>query len=139
LIGVNSRLDELQAAFLRVKLRDLNKINNHKRDLANLYHCNINQKFIKPALNNDFYDVYHIYNIRHKKREVLKDFLLKNGVKTEIHYPVPPHKQQALGFLKESKFPISEEIHKTTLSLPISASLSKKEILQVIELINNFK
>lgn len=138
-IGLNSRLDELQAAFLRVKLKDLDKINSHKRQLAHFYHEGIGTGFVKPALNADFFDVYHIYNIRHARRNDLKEYLLKNGVKTEVHYPVPPHKQKALDFLKDFKFPVSEEIHNTTLSLPVSTAHNKSDILKVIELLNNFK
>ncbi len=139
LAGVNSRLDELQASFLRVKLKELDKINEHKRKLASLYHQGLKDDFVKPLVNNDYYDVYHIYNIRHSKRDSLRDYLLKNEIKTEIHYPVPPHCQKAMkGILTETSFPISEEIHNTTLSLPISFMHSTKDIERVIEVMNKF-
>ena len=137
-LGLNSRLDELQAAFLRVKLKKLNEINIHKRVLADAYLNGIKGDFVKPVIQKDFFDVYHIFNIRHKKREELKQFLLENGVKTEIHYPIPPHMQKALNFMRSNKFPISEEIHKTTLSLPISSFHSLDDIQQVIQCLNNF-
>lgn len=138
-IGINSRLDEVQAAFLSVKLKHLDEINNHKRQLAELYHQNLKDDFIKPAVHDDYYDVYHIYNIRHERRDDLKNYLLNNGIKTDIHYPVPPHKQKAMqSILTENNFPISEKIHSTTLSLPISFGHTKKQIEQVIEVMNNF-
>jgi len=137
-IGLNSRLDEIQAAFLITKLAYLDKINKYKRELALLYISHLKEDFIKPSVDENSYDVYHIFNIRHKKRDALKDYLLKNNIQTEIHYPVPPHKQKALSFLSHLKFPISEEIHSTTLSLPISTMHSKEEIMWVIETMNKF-
>ena len=138
-VGYNSRLDEIQAAFLSVKLKRLNEINNHKRKLAQLYTTNLNENFIKPQIHPDFFDVYHIYNIRHPERDKLKEYLLNNGIKTEIHYPIPPHKQEALqGILSNSDYPIATEIHKTTLSLPISYIHNEDNIYKVIELLNKF-
>ena len=138
-VGLNSRLDEIQAAFLNVKLKFLDAINSHKRELAKLYFEGISERFITPLINPGFYDVYHIFNVRHKKRDELKQFLLTNGVKTEIHYPVPPHQQKALSFMKALKLPVSEEIHKTTLSLPISAFHTENDIKSVIEILNSFR
>ena len=136
--GVNSRLDEIQAAFLRVKLKHLNEIVSHKRELAATYFEGISDKFITPLVHPYFFDVYHIFNIRHKKRDELKKYLLENGVKTDIHYPVPPHKQKAMKFMNDLKFPISEEIHRTTLSLPISAFHTYDDILKIIRILNDF-
>lgn len=138
-IGVNSRMDELQAVFLNIKLKQLNKINNHKRKLAKLYLKNLKSDFIKPVIEHGYHDVYHIFNIRHPKRDKLREYLLKNNIKTEIHYPIAPHNQQALqGFFKKQKFPISEKIHNTTVSLPISFFHSEKDIYKIIETINKF-
>lgn len=137
-VGYNSRLDELQASLLRIKLKDLDKINNHKRKLAKIYHENLSDKFIKPVVHPDFFDVYHIYNIRHPERDKLKDYLLKNGVKTEIHYPCPPHKQKAMEQYLKGEYPISNEIHETTLSLPISYFHKEKDILTVCKILNKF-
>ena len=137
-LGVNSRLDEIQAAFLRVKLKHLDEIVSHKRDLAATYFKRISSEFIKPSVHPDYFDVYHIFNIRHKKRDELKKYLLENGVKTDIHYPVPPHKQKAMKFMNDLKFPISEEIHRTTLSLPISAFHTNDDILKIIRILNDF-
>ena len=138
-IGYNSRLDEIQAGFLSVKLKHLNEITDHKRKLAKLYHEGLKNDFIKPQVHPDFYDVFHIYNIRHEKRDELKEYLLKNEIKTDIHYPVTPHKQNAMkGVLHKKEFPISEEIHATTLSLPISFCHTESDILTVIEIMDKF-
>ncbi|MCC6690866.1 MAG: DegT/DnrJ/EryC1/StrS family aminotransferase [Bacteroidia bacterium] len=139
LVGYNSRLDEMQAAFLLIKLRNLDKINEHKRKLAQIYLQQLKQDFIKPHVHPDFYDVYHIFNIRHPKRNNLKEFLLKNGIGTEIHYPVAPNKQKAmLGILDKYITPITEEIHATTLSLPISFFHTTDDVMKVIETMNKF-
>jgi dTDP-4-amino-4,6-dideoxygalactose transaminase len=138
LIGYNSRLDEVQAALLSVKLKYINRIIKHKRELAAMYLTNIKSDFILPVVDVDFFDVYHIFNIRHPERDKLKDYLFKNGIKTEIHYPIPPHKQKALRSYFDDNFPISEEIHRTTLSLPVSFGHTKDEIAKVIEVLNRF-
>jgi dTDP-4-amino-4,6-dideoxygalactose transaminase len=139
LIGYNSRLDDLQAAFLRVKLRKLDEINEYKRKLAALYLQGLKEDFIKPTIQENYYDVYHIFNIRHPKRDLLREYLLKNEIKTEIHYPVAPNKQQAMsGILDREQTPIAEEIHNTTLSLPISYFHRESDITHVIEIMNKF-
>ena len=139
IIGVNSRLDELQAGFLSVKLKYLDVINAHKRKLASVYSENIKEDFIKPQTHEDYFDVFHIYNVRHEKRDELKAYLLKHQVGTEIHYPVAPHKQLAMrGILDSGRFPMSEEIHRTTLSLPISFFHTEDDVLKVVEELNKF-
>lgn len=139
LVGYNSRLDEVQAAFLKVKLKKLDKINAHKRNLARIYLDNLKEDFIKPFVHKDYFDVYHIFNIRHPKRDRLRDYLLKNEIKTEIHYPIAPHKQLAMkGILDTRNYPISEDIHNTTLSLPISYFHTSDDIKKVTETLNNF-
>lgn len=137
-VGMNSRLDEIQAAFLSIKLKSLDDINKHKRELASIYLTNLKEDFILPATNDDFYDVYHIFNIRHSRRDDLKEYLKVNNIQTEIHYPIPPHKQKALSFLSNRKFPVSEEIHQTTLSLPISTIHTREDIFRVVEVMNKF-
>lgn len=137
-IGYNSRLDEVQAAFLSIKLKHLDEINEHKRTLASIYSKNLKSDFIIPVQEDDFFDVFHIYNIRHKQRDDLKEYLLKNNIKTEIHYPVAPNKQKALEFLKHLNYPISEEVHATTLSLPISTFHTKDDIYRVVEVLNKY-
>lgn len=139
-IGYNSRLDEIQAAFLSVKLKHLDEINANKRKLASIYFENLNRrKFIIPKLDENYFDVYHIFNIRHKNRDLLKASLEQQGIKTEIHYPIAPHKQDALKDIIKEKFPISEEIHNTTLSLPLSYFHTESVINKVVEVINSVK
>jgi dTDP-4-amino-4,6-dideoxygalactose transaminase len=139
IVGINSRLDEVQAGFLSIKLKHLDEINTHKRRLAKIYHQGLKDDFIKPIVEPEFYDVYHIFNVRHERRDNLKEFLLNNGVKTDIHYPLAPHQQKAMhGLLKGASFPISEEIHRTTLSLPISFFHTEQDIEHVVEIANKF-
>lgn len=137
-IGYNSRLDEIQAAFLRVKLKHLTKMNNHKKELAKIYHQGLDKKYILPLKDKDYDDVYHIFNIRHKERDLIREYMLKNEVKCDVHYPLPPHKQKALSNYSNEHLPISDEIHNTTLSLPISFSHTAKEIRYVVDIINKF-
>lgn len=140
IIGFNSRLDEIQAGFLSVKLRKLDEINEHKRKLANIYLNNLKDDFIKPVVDKDYFDVYHIFNVRHEKRDELKKYLLDNEIKSDVHYPIPPHKQKALrSYIEESEtYPISDIIHSTTLSLPISYYHTEDDIYRVIEVMNKF-
>lgn len=138
-IGVNSRLDELQAAFLSVKLKALDSITAHKRLLAAIYHRELKKDFVRPVIENGYFDVFHIYNVRHPKRDALRDHLLRHEIKTEVHYPVAPHRQKAMQELFDGQsFPISEEIHATTLSLPISTCHSVEDITRVVEVMNEF-
>ncbi|MBC7566088.1 MAG: DegT/DnrJ/EryC1/StrS family aminotransferase [Pedobacter sp.] len=137
-IGINSRLDEIQAGFLSVKLTHLDEINFHKKKLAKLYQEGLKSDFILPALNEDFDDVFHIYAVRHPKRDKLREHLLANNIRTEIHYPVPPHQQNALKTRLKGAFPISELIHQTTISLPISFYHTTPQVEEVIEVMNAF-
>lgn len=136
--GYNSRLDELQAGFLRVKLEKLDEINAHKRKLASIYEEEIPDTFIKPVVDADYFDVYHIFNIRHPERDRLKKFLEDSGVKTDIHYPVSPNKQKAMSDIWMQNHPISEEIHATTLSLPISYYHTEEDIRFVCKILKKF-
>ncbi len=138
IIGYNSRLDEIQAGFLSIKLEILDDIINHKIELAKLYLDNLADAFIKPIVDNDYFDVYHIFNIRHNKRDELKSYLLDNGIITEIHYPLAPNKQKSMQDFISGDYPISEEIHNTTLSLPISYFHTKEDIIKVINIMNGW-
>jgi dTDP-4-amino-4,6-dideoxygalactose transaminase len=138
ILGQNSRLDEFQAAFLNVKLKYLNKINSHKIKLAKIYNNNLSERFIKPIMNNNEKHVFHIYNIRHPERDKIKSYLDKNNIKTEIHYPIAPHRQKIFQNIFKKKYLISEEIHQTTLSLPLSYSHKERDILNVTKILNNF-
>ncbi len=138
-IGINSRLDEIQAAFLRIKLRKLDEINAHKQTLANIYHSGLSDAVVKPIRTPGYEDVFHIYNIRHEKRDALRDYLLKQEIKTEVHYPVAPHKQKAYAkFFEGQVFPVSEEIHATTLSLPVSYWHTEEQVNAVVKAVNSF-
>lgn len=137
-LGYNSRLDEIQAGFLSIKLNVLNDITDTKRKLAKVYLDNLDDKFVKPVFDKDYFDVYHIFNIRHKKRDDLKEYLMNHNIKTEIHYPLPPHKQKAMAKIIEGDYPISEEIHETTLSLPISYFHKEEDVLRVCKIMNEW-
>ena len=138
-VGYNNRLDEMQAAFLRIKLRKLDDMNRHRNKMADMYLARLNDKFIMPAKHKDYYDVYHIFNIRHSHRDDIQQFLSGNGIGTVIHYPVPPHRQHAMADLNiGTNFPIADEIHNTTLSLPCSFCHTEEEISRVIEVLNTF-
>jgi dTDP-4-amino-4,6-dideoxygalactose transaminase len=136
--GFNSRLDEMQAAFLRLKLRHLDAITAHKRKLAEIYRKNLRKEFILPQVDENYFDVYHIFTIRHPQRDKIKEYMLVNNIKAEIHYPVPPHQQKGLAYMNKMSFPISEEIHRTTLSLPISFFHTEEQIYRVCDVLNSF-
>jgi dTDP-4-amino-4,6-dideoxygalactose transaminase len=138
-LGYNSRLDELQAAFLRHKLKSLDAINAHKMYLANIYREHLADRFIKPIIEPDNTDVFHIYNIRYLRRDELQNYLKQKGIKTEIHYPVAPHLQVAYQNMWPGEvFPLSEEIHATSLSLPIAFCHTANDISYVCDTINSF-
>jgi dTDP-4-amino-4,6-dideoxygalactose transaminase len=138
IVGHNSRLDELQAALLSVKLRYLEEINRHKRKLARMYTAGLKEDFIKPVVDPDYQDVYHIYAVRHPKRDALREHLLRNEIKTDIHYPIAPHRQKAMQGILNGEYPLSEAIHATILSLPISYYHTENDIARVIEAMNRF-
>jgi dTDP-4-amino-4,6-dideoxygalactose transaminase len=140
-IGLNSRLDEIQAVFLNLKLPLLNKINEHKQRLANIYNENIVNDLIKKPLtvSQDSKNVFHIYPILTEYRNELKSYLQLNQIGTEIHYPVAPHKQEGYSNLLVGSYPISEYLHSNLLSLPISYAHTEAQVLKVCEVINNFK
>jgi dTDP-4-amino-4,6-dideoxygalactose transaminase len=141
LLGVNSRLDEVQAAILRVKLLHLDDYNRKKRDLADIYFQELKlTDLVLPNRNSAFHDIFHIFAVRHPLRDALREHLLREGVKTEVHYPVPPARQKAMcGKLSGGPFPIADLIHETELSLPISIFHTPQEIQQVCRAINGFR
>ena len=138
--GLNSRLDEIQAAILSVKLKYLDEDNQKRRKIANYYLENIkHSEIILPSISTSTLNhVWHLFVIRCKERDKLQRYLFKNGIKTMIHYPIPPHKQQAFQEFNNLSLPITEKIHNEVLSLPISPIIEKKQIMQIIELINKF-
>ena len=137
--GVNSRLDEIQAAMLSVKLRHLDSEIDHRREIAAKYLKGISNPVITlPSYKEDSH-VWHVFVIRSPQREALQRYLEDNGVQTLIHYPIPPHKQQAYSGWNELSYPISEKIHSEVLSLPIGPTLSFDDVDKVIKLCNSFK
>lgn len=138
-VGVNSRLDEIQAAMLRVKLRHLREMTNHKRALAEAYFANLPEQLIKPVRRLEEFDVFHIFGIRHPKRDELREWLLANNIRTEIHYPIPPHRQRAMAGILAGQYPVADELHETELSLPISNGHCEADVLRVCEAIAAFK
>lgn len=137
-VGVNSRLDEIQAAILRVKLRHLDEMTAHKRALAEIYFANLPDWVALPVQRPDEYDVFHIFGICHPQRDVLRQHLLDHGVKTEVHYPIPPHKQDAMIGVLSGSYPVAEELHATELSLPISIGHGEADAKQVCDVIQSF-
>lgn len=137
--GVNSRLDELQAAFLGVKLNNLDAETEIKRKIANRYNKEIiNPKIILPSVINSMAHVWHLFVVRTENREELQNYLTNNGVQTVIHYPIPPHLQDAYKEFKNLSFKVSEQIHKEVLSLPLSAVLKVEEVDKIIEVLNKY-
>ena len=142
--GVNSRLDEIQAAMLDVKLKYLEEETQHRRHIASLYLNGIKNPLIQLPLmhiNAETYEqhVWHLFVIRSNQREALQQYLLNHGVQTLIHYPIPPHKQQAYKEWNNLSYPISEQIHDEVLSLPMGPSLSAVDAERIIALCNQFQ
>lgn len=138
-IGINSRLDELQAAFLNVKLPNLDFENDRRKAIAKRYLSEIkNNKIVLPSWDLSDNHVFHLFVIRTENRLELQDYLLKNTIETMIHYPIPPHQQKALASWNALSFPITEKIHKEVLSLPMSPVMTEEEVSFVIQILNNY-
>lgn len=138
--GFNCRLDELQAGFLRIKLKHLDSDNNRRLAKAKFYIENISSKqIILPLVDGLNGHVFHQFVIRCEKRNELQLFLSKNGIETLIHYPLAIHKQKAYGELSGTSLPISERLSETVLSLPLNTSLKETEQLKIVAVINQFK
>ena len=141
--GVNSRLDEMQAAFLRVKLPNLDKWNEDRRNIAKKYLNGITNPLISlPLSTSDEYEhIYHVFVIRCDRRDELEAYLKKNGIGTVKHYPIPMHEQECykdLG-IKNGELPIAEEISRTVLSIPMYYGMTNQEIDYIINTINMFR
>lgn len=139
--GLNSRLDEIQAAVLDVKLKYIDAENNIRREVAKRFINEIKNPFIILPENpeNEKEHVWHVFVIRSEKRDELQSYLTENGIQTLIHYPIPPHKQEAYKEWRDLSFPISEKIHQEVLSLPISPVMTEEEIEKIISTLNDFK
>ena len=141
--GLNSRMDEIQAAFLAVKLKYLDAENGRRREIAQYYlHTIINNEIKLPSLEsqtNQKSHVYHLFVIRCKRRNELQNYLMNKGIQTLIHYPVPPHKQKAYKEFNHFNLPVTEKLSKEVLSLPIGSHLEKRDMQIIVDTINSFK
>jgi dTDP-4-amino-4,6-dideoxygalactose transaminase len=139
IIGVNSRLDELQAAFLNIKLGHLDAENESRRTIAKRYLSEIkNDKIVMPNWDFSQNHVFHLFVIRTANRSALQNYLKENGIETMIHYPIPPHKQKAMASWNQLSFPITEKIHDEVLSIPLNSGLDEIEIQQIITVLNQY-
>lgn len=138
--GRNSRLDEIQAAVLRVKLAHLDDDNNHRRNIAQRYIDNINTPLIRlPKTMYEGGNVFHQFPVFCERRDELQQYLHDNNVQTLIHYPIPPHKQECYSDWNAMSLPITEQLHQQELSLPISQVMTFDEADEVVRLVNRFK
>lgn len=138
--GRNSRLDEIQAAVLSVKLKHLDSDNEARKRVAQFYMDNIsNKEIVLPQVSNWNANVFHIFPIRCKNRDKLQNYLTENGVQTLIHYPIPPHQQSCYPEYNSLSFPITEQIHREILSLPISPVLEEDDVIEIVKLLNRFE
>ena len=139
IVGINSRLDELQAAFLNIKLGYLDAENESRRTISKRYLSEIkNDKIVLPQWDENNNHVFHLFIVRTDNRLALQDYLKECGVETMIHYPIPPHKQKALATWNHMIFPITEKIHNEVLSIPLNSTLTDDEINYVISTLNKY-
>jgi dTDP-4-amino-4,6-dideoxygalactose transaminase len=135
--GCNSRIDELQAAVLDVKLRYLDDENSRRKEIASLYINKVKNPLIHLSLSERD-SVWHIFPVFCEHRDELQQYLRENGVETQIHYPIPPHKQQCFKEWNQLSFPITEQIHSQELSIPCHQAMTKEEVDMIIDLLNSF-
>ena len=137
--GRNSRLDEEQAAELRVKLRYLDADNARRRNIALQYAERIhNERLLLPSMEYCKQSVHHIFPVLCKQRDELQKYLLENGVQTMVHYPIPPHRQLCYKEMAELQLPITEKIHAEELSIPLNQTLTQEEVETIIDVLNKF-
>ena len=137
--GVNSRLDEIQAAVLRVKLKYLDKENQKRREIAKYFCDNIKNPLITLPLLGDTDEIWHVFSVRVMNRDSFQKYLTDNDIQTIIHYPIPPHKQQAYKEWNNLSFPITEQIHNEIISLPISQVMTDEEAKELVRVVNEYK
>ncbi len=137
--GFNSRLDEIQAAILSIKLAFLDRDNQERRKVAKQYLSNIkNPAIILPQVQDEMSHVWHLFVVRSKNRDKFQAYLNKNKIESIVHYPIPPHKQEAYKEWNCLSFPITEKIHNEVLSLPISPVMEEWEVSKIIEVVNQY-
>ena len=138
--GLNSRLDEIQAAILDVKLKHLDEDNNRRKEVARYYVNHIqNPEIIIPVVPDWNAHVFHLFVIRSTHRDELLQYLTDNDIQALIHYPIPPHKQKAYQDWNKLHFPITEKIHNQVLSLPISQVMTNEEVETIVKTVNSFR
>ena len=137
-VGRNSRIDEIQAAILLEKLKTLDASNARRKEIASLYINKVENPLIRIPQCDDRDCVWHIFPIFCKHRDQLQQYLKGHGVETQIHYPIPPHKQRCYKEWKDLSFPITEQIHHEELSIPCNQVLTRKEVDEIINLLNSF-
>jgi dTDP-4-amino-4,6-dideoxygalactose transaminase len=138
--GINSRLDDMQAAMLSVKLNHLDEQNHKRRQLSRLYREGIhNPRLILPTIDREAEHVWHLFVIRCSQRDRLQAYLSSKGIQTQIHYPIPPHKQHAYPEWNNKSFPVTEKIHNQVLSLPLSPVMTESQSRLIIDAINSFE
>ena len=139
-VGINSRMAEIDAAVLNVKLKYLDEDNAQRQKLADYYYTHINNRLlILPTRIKDEYNVYHQFPVFCERRNELQEYLKKNGVQTLIHYPIPPHKQECYKAWNSRTYPITEMIHQQELSIPMNQVLTRPEAEIVVDVLNSFK
>lgn len=137
--GLNSRMDEIQAAFLNVKLKYINDETRIRQDIASYYINNIkNSKILLPNKGEKDEHVWHVFVVRTEDRDKLQSYLLENGIQTLVHYPIPPHKQECYKEFNDLSLPVTEQIHNEVLSLPISPVMNNDEIQKIVKILNNY-
>lgn len=138
-VGLNSRLDEIQAAILDVKLKYLTVDNERRREISQFYRAHIdNPELILPQIASEETHVWHLFVVRTKNRERFQKYLSSNNIQTLIHYPIPPHKQKAYKKWNQLSFPITDRIHNEIISLPISPVMTNTEVSKVIQIVNEY-
>lgn len=137
--GLNSRMDELQAAVLRIKLRDLDAVNQHRQLIAQRYADGIHHPSITVPVSHTIHHVWHIYPLLCEHRDELQAYLRDCGIQTQVHYPIAPHQQQAYGEWHELHFPITERIAAQELSLPCNQTMTDDEVSAIISAVNAFR
>lgn len=138
--GLNSRLDEIQAAILDIKLPYLDADNKRRREISTYYRNNINNPLIVlPKTYDEEAHVWHVFAVRTKERDRFQEYLRSKGVQTIIHYPTPPHKQEAYKEWNNRSYPITEQIHKEIISLPISPVMTDDEVVELVRIVNEYK
>lgn len=138
--GINSRLDEIQAAMLRVKLKNMEQENSVRQELAQYYLQNIkNKNLILPMLRGTKEHVWHLFVIRTQNRNALAHYMYEHGVETMIHYPIAPHKQKAYSSLNTMHLPLTEQIHQEVLSIPLNVSITQLQRNKIVDVLNSYQ